>query len=110
MLGWWLDRADVRRLRALLALRNVELHGLALAQRAIALSGDPGEVDEYILATLWGDKAEAFLVAEPLNGSAHGVSSFLCGCEPLSWSTAFRRLRDVDQVREGPRDHPRPAP
>src|SRR5439155_13564101 len=80
-----LDRTDVRRLGALLALCDVELDGLTLGQRAVALAEDPGVVDEYVVPVLTGDKAEAFLVAEPLNGSAQWCSSFLCD----AWSTAL---------------------
>jgi hypothetical protein len=67
------DRANVGRLGAFLPLRDVELDGLAFAQRSVALSGDPGEVDENVLTTVLGDETEALLVAEPLNGSAQSV-------------------------------------
>jgi hypothetical protein len=98
-----LDRTDVRRLGALLALCDVELDGLTLGQRAVALAEDPGVVDEYVVPVLTGDKAEAFLVAEPLNGSAQCVSSFLCGAVRVAalGPTISRWLRVVIRKENG---------
>src|SRR4051794_19555407 len=56
------DRADVLRLRALLALRGVELDALVLVEALVAGSGDGGVVDEHVLAAVIGsDEAEALL-------------------------------------------------
>src|SRR3954451_19727818 len=62
------DRADVLRLRALLALGDVELHLLAFLQLTVALAGDVGVVGEDVGATaLLLNEAEALLAVEPLD-------------------------------------------
>src|SRR4051812_218219 len=72
------DRADVLRLRALLALRGVELDALVLVEALVAGSGDGGVVDEHVLAAVIGsDEAEALLAVEPLHSAlCHVVLSF----------------------------------
>src|SRR5437773_800973 len=79
-----LDGANVRRLRPFRALGDLELDGLPLAERTVALTRDTGEVHEYVFAALLGDEAVALLVAEPLNGSAQSLF-------PPSVATLWRR-------------------
>src|SRR3954467_7300630 len=73
------DRADVDRLRPLVACLGLVLHARALGERAVAVGFDAAVVDEQVLAAFIGcDEAEALLVAEPLNGACchvflHGV-------------------------------------
>src|SRR5579859_4494024 len=63
-----LDSADVRCLRALLALRHVELDALVVLEAAIAVGLDRRVVDEYVrLAAIGCDEAEALLAVEPLD-------------------------------------------
>src|SRR5207237_1781979 len=84
------DRPDVRRLRALLALRDVELDLLVLLQVPVAGPGDRAEVHEDVRATVvLGDEAETLLGIEPLHGAcAHEqIPPFL----PVSSLTAARR-------------------
>gem|GEM_PF-4317633 len=58
--------ADVRCLRALLALSQFELHALVLAQRLEATALDFLEVVEEVLAAaIGGDEAEALALVEP---------------------------------------------
>src|SRR5262249_51850421 len=65
-----LERPDVLRLRALLALLGVVRDLRALAQRAVAVSLDRAVMNEEVLATVVRcDEAEALLVGEPLHGS-----------------------------------------
>src|ERR1700682_5828142 len=64
-----LDGLDVRGLRALRALHNLERHALALGQRLVAVHADRREVHEHIVATFTLDEAVALLVREPLNGA-----------------------------------------
>src|SRR5687768_11870327 len=66
-----LDHDDVRSLRTLLALLDVELDLRALVQRAEAAADDAVEVDEDILgaSVLRGDEAVPLLLVEPLDGS-----------------------------------------
>src|SRR5437763_11444467 len=64
-----LDRLDVRGLRALRALHNLERHALAFGQRLVAVHPDRREVHEDVIAALALDEAEALLVREPLNGA-----------------------------------------
>src|SRR2546423_1926376 len=64
------ERAHVRRLRALLPLRRLELHLRSLRQALEALAGDAAVMDEEVLAAIVGrDEAIALLVVEPLDGS-----------------------------------------
>src|SRR5215213_7426383 len=85
------DGADVRGLRTLLALLDVELDALVLLQRAIARRLNGGEVDEDVgVPTVGGDEAVALLAVEPLHGAlCHWCVSFVrsgCGsaADPLS--------------------------
>ena len=64
------DRADVLRLRALLALTDLELDALVLLERAVAAALDGLEVHENVRVTaVGGDEAEALLRVEPLDGA-----------------------------------------
>src|SRR5690242_10097849 len=64
------DGADVRGLRALLALRGLELDALVLLERLVAVARDRRVVDENVRATaVRGDEAEALFVVEPLHSS-----------------------------------------
>src|SRR5262249_13159720 len=63
-----LERLDVRRLQALVALHDFERDVLTLGQRLVALTGDCGEMDEDIrLAIAALDEAVALFVREPLD-------------------------------------------
>src|SRR5438874_7088233 len=64
-----LDRLDVHRLQALVALLDVELNTLPLGQRPITLHRNLRVVNEDVLATLTLDEAVALLVREPLDGA-----------------------------------------
>src|SRR5262249_12858289 len=64
-----LDRLDVGRLRALIALHNLERHTLAFGQRLVAVHRDRREVDEDVVAAFALDEAIALLVREPLDGA-----------------------------------------
>ena len=65
-----LDRADVLGLRALLALRDVELDPLVLVQAAVTIRLDGREVDENVLASAVDtDEPEALVRVELLNCS-----------------------------------------
>src|ERR1700760_3812248 len=64
------DGADVRGLRALLALRGLELDALVLFERLVAVARDGRVVDEDVRATaVRSDEAEALFVVEPLHSS-----------------------------------------
>src|ERR1700761_5611122 len=56
-------------LRAPVALRDLELHPLALFEGAVAIRLDRGEVDENVLTTVYGDKAVSLVRVEPLDGA-----------------------------------------
>src|SRR5664279_133757 len=70
------DGADVLCLRALLALRGVELHSLVVVEALVTVAADRGEVDEDVVAAAIGcDEAEALFAVEPLHGAlGHAVS------------------------------------
>ena len=64
------ERADVRRLRALLPLARLELDLRALSEALEALAGDAAVVDEEVFAAAIGrDEAVALVVVEPLDDS-----------------------------------------
>src|SRR5207248_10939542 len=72
-----LERADVLRLRALLALGGVELDALVVFEALVAVAADRREVDEDVLAAVVrSDEAEALLAVEPLHCA-------LCHCAVL---------------------------
>src|SRR5690242_5260958 len=64
------DGTNVLRLRALGALRDVELDLLVLVEGLVALRLDGRVVNEDVIAAvLLGDEAEALLGVEPLDGA-----------------------------------------
>src|SRR5262249_42149540 len=67
--GKSLDRDDVRRLQALLALHDLEFDSLALGQRLVPVHRDRREVNEHVLPLLPLDESVALLVREPLHGA-----------------------------------------
>src|SRR4051812_18197598 len=74
------ERADVLRLRALLALRDFELHALVLLEAAETAGRDRGEVGEDVgAAAILADEAEALVAVEPLHSTCNHVCSF-AGC------------------------------
>src|SRR3954464_12821105 len=69
------DQADVRGLRALVALLLLVLDLRALGERPVAAALDRAEVHEQILVTLIGcDESVAFVRVEPLDGSGCHIS------------------------------------
>src|SRR5215218_6473391 len=73
----FLDRLNVRRLQALVALHDVELHSLTLGQRPIAVHLNRAVVHEDIVLALAAlDEPEALLVREPLDSALSQRSSF----------------------------------
>ena len=64
-----LKRRDLRRLRALVALDDLEADALTLGQRLVAIHRDRREVDEDVLPTRALDEAIALLVRKPLHGA-----------------------------------------
>src|SRR5690606_6706390 len=88
----------VLRSRPLLALDEVELHPLALAQRLEALTQDRGVVHEAVpVSILRLDESKALAVVEPLHGSGHTHTALL----PLKSS----RVRLVDAAPAFERAH-----
>src|SRR4051812_18301171 len=75
------DRADVLRLGALLALRDVELDLLPLVEGLVAVGDDGGVVAEDVgAAAVLGDEPEALLRVEPLHSAlSHAVSHSVLG-------------------------------
>src|SRR3954470_16684475 len=70
-----LQRADVLRLRALLALSHVELDALVLVEGLVPLRLDRREVAEDVgAAVVLGDEPKALLRVEPLHSAlSHAV-------------------------------------
>src|SRR3990170_3245787 len=71
-----LEQDDVRGLRALLAVDDVELHLLTFLQVAEAVGLDGAVVDEDVLTALHGDEAVALLRVEPLHGAGNHVACY----------------------------------
>jgi hypothetical protein len=69
---------DVCRLKALGALKQIELHGLTFIQRAVAVLLDGGEVHEHIFARGALDESITLRPVEPLHCTflSHGKNSF----------------------------------
>src|SRR4051794_12929401 len=73
----WLDGADLLRLRALLALGDLELDPLILLEAAVATGLDGGEVHEHVVTTsVLADETEPLVGVEPLHRT-------LCHCHLL---------------------------
>src|SRR5262245_9188312 len=72
-----LDATDVRRLQALGALDDVELHLLALAQGAKALRHDRGVMDKHVRRAITGDEPKPLRIVEPLHGASFHDSTLL---------------------------------
>src|SRR5262249_40640890 len=85
------DDPYVRGLWALRRLAQLVLDLRALGQRAEALAGDAGEVDERVLApVIRRDEAEALLVAEPLHDTcSHESTPLGNACVRGAAGTAF---------------------
>src|SRR5207237_307112 len=64
-----LQCADHVGLRALLALRDLELDPLPLLQRPVPVHLDRAVVDEHVRATVDRDEAVTLLRVEPLDGA-----------------------------------------
>jgi hypothetical protein len=102
------DDADVRRLQALLALRDLERDPLALAQALEALATDLLEVREEVLAArLSRNEAEGLAVVEPLDGSCLGA---VCGHEiTFEWRCAQHMPARGRDTQESPKGIPERA-
>src|SRR5581483_4384868 len=75
-----LERRNVRRLQALVALHDFERHALTLGQRLVALTGNRGEVDEHVrLAVTALDEAVDLFVREPLDRAFSHLQLLLPG-------------------------------
>src|SRR5712691_11599986 len=82
-----LHRDDVRSLRALFPIDDVELDLLAFLQGAEPVLLDGAVVNEHVLATLHGDEAVALLRVEPLDRASNH-----CGLAPFVLCTGLRTL------------------
>src|ERR1041385_3046175 len=80
------DLLDVRGLEALRTVDDLELHRVALTERAEAVRLDGGVVDEDILATVLRDEPEALRVVEPLDRALRHCCDLLSG-SPLARKT-----------------------
>jgi hypothetical protein len=70
---WRLQRADAGSLRALLALRDFELHALVLGERFKAAALDFLEMGKQVLAAVVGrDEAKALVLVKPFHGAGLG--------------------------------------
>src|SRR3954463_4768874 len=77
------ERANLLRLRALLALGDLELDPLVLFQSAVAARLDGREVDEHVSTpAVDGDEAEALVCVEPLHGSLRHAELSFWKCRP----------------------------
>ena len=71
-----LDRSYVFCLKALRALRDIELYGLAFLQAAEAACLNRREMHEDVFAILTADEAKAFSVVKPLYCSCFQFCSY----------------------------------
>src|SRR4051812_31472833 len=93
------ERADLRGLRTLRSLRDLELDALVLLERAVTVSDDRREVHEDIGATaVLGNETKALFGVEPLDAalshlffSLRKCSSPLFADQLVAAATASRR-------------------
>src|ERR1700759_2147137 len=70
-------------LRAPVALRDLELHPLALFEGAVAIRLDRREMDENVLTTVYGNEPVSLVRVEPLDGAlSHSKQLPNFGLEP----------------------------
>src|SRR6185295_14627114 len=95
--------ADVRRLQPLRSLRDVELHGLSLTQRAESFALDRGVMHENIRTVLASDEPVPLRVVEPLHLSGcHLLPSYerwLLRSPMQHWGNCAERTRLVNRVK-----------
>src|SRR5262249_16649084 len=88
---------------ALGALRHFEFHVIAVMEALEAIAFDRGEVDEYILAPLLRNEAEALCLVEPLHGATIHLLLLHCWGSPrapvLRRPTRRPAFRSIDGVR-----------
>src|SRR5215470_9813131 len=88
------DFHDVDRLRALIAVLLLEGDLGALAQRAVAVTVDAGEVDEEVATSAVGrDESEALFVREPLDRSGTHRTLTCCRRRSAPRSSTGRCVR-----------------
>src|SRR5919109_4192961 len=76
------DLLDAGRGRALRALLGLVLDLRTLLERAVAVSLDRAEMDEYVVRAVVGcDEPVALVVADPLDGSGRHLASYFLCCE-----------------------------
>jgi hypothetical protein len=73
------DLADVGSLETLRPLDDLELHVVALGQRAEAFGDDCGVMNEDVLATILRDETEPLCVIEPLDRALRHCCNLLTG-------------------------------
>jgi hypothetical protein len=83
---------DLDGLGALGTFGYFEFYPLTLAQGAVALAINLGVMDEYILAIVGADEAEALGVIEPLDGTGSHIRTFCSAQDRIrSKQTLLRR-------------------
>src|SRR5690606_1506262 len=93
----------VRSVKSLVAVLDLELHGLAFLKRLEAIHLDCGKVDEHIVSTLLFDEAIALGIIEPLHlPSGHSTASCRVtrSCTRPRCSANAPRLRALYTDRE----------
>src|SRR3954471_19046601 len=89
------DGANLLGLRALLALRDLELDALVLVEAAESAGGDRRVVDENVrAAAVLGDETEALLGVEPLHGALSHLA-LLLSVHPTAVAARVRSRRAV---------------
>src|SRR4051812_24559915 len=92
------ERTNLLRLRALLALGDLELDSLVLFQSAVAARLDGREVDEHVrTSAIDRDETEALVCVEPLHGSLRHADLSFGKCRPSD----ARPLAVSEQRRPG---------
>src|SRR6476661_3631903 len=76
------DLADVGGLESFRALHDLELHVVALGERAEALGDDGGVVHEHVFATVLRYEAESLRIVKPLDRALRHC------CNLLKWEPA----------------------
>jgi hypothetical protein len=93
----WLERFYLNGLRTLGALLDDKLDALVLLQRTEPIALDGRVMDEYVLSDLAGDKAIAFSVVEPFDGTSFFFGHFPYSLICLNFCEAAWQNRKKDR-------------
>src|SRR5690606_26431934 len=91
--SWSADQSYPLGLRTLRALRDLELHPLAVVERLVAIHLNGREVNEDVFAAVHGDEAVTLLAVEPFDRALCHAASSLCAAGAARGSAGDQSAR-----------------